>query len=138
MPFALWVAAGSFLLAGVAVLAVMAPRWLIALPAIGLVAFTTWAVASAETPFGIGNGVVPDVVGRDSECDALTALEERGLRWLSFGDLYDRVPARLCDVDEDVSYGSGAPTGIVDQRPEPGTDLGEGGVVRLIRECERP
>lgn len=42
------------------------------------------AAVQAETPLGIGNGVVPDLVGLD-ECTAARKLEERGLRW-RFGD----------------------------------------------------
>ncbi len=38
----------------------------------------------AETPFGLGNGTVPKLVGLD-ECTATRKLEERGLRW-RFGD----------------------------------------------------
>ena len=38
------------------------------------------AFVQAETPFGLGDGIVPALVGREA-CEAERALAERGLTW---------------------------------------------------------
>lgn len=139
MPFALWVAAVSVVAALVAVLAAVWPKGLRVVAAVALAGAAAWPVLAAETPLGIGDGVVPDVRGRD-DCEALRALEERGLRWRfgAAGPVHERVPAELqCSGDvaqEDEDHSNP----IAEQEPSPGTKVGEGGVVRLRRRCEPP
>ena len=86
----------------------------------------------AETPFGVGNGTVPDVVDVD-ECTAVERIEERGLRW--------RFGSRAPVGGQPAACVSGEPLSVADpvlaQRPRPGTDLGEGGLVVLETDCTR-
>lgn len=105
------------------------------LAAIGLIAASTataaWVVA--ETPLGRGDGVMPSLVGRTS-CDGEAALEKRGLRWRYDGP---RSSGRIRTTAS--GDGEGEPTCDVDvirkQAPAPGTDAGEGAVVRLTSSC---
>ena len=68
-------------------------RWV---PRAGLLAFAlglaAFAVAEAETPFGIGDGVVPDLRG-DSLCVATQRLAARGPRWRNTGGRVHASPA---------------------------------------------
>ena len=133
MPLALWVAAGAFAAALVAVLAALAPGGLRYLAAAGVALCLVSAVLAAETPLGIGNGIVPDVRDRHV-CDAYRVLEERGLRWRSSGGpVRQRTPPGDCVERADNALDEGDTVG--EQDPPPGTDLGEGGVVRLGPDC---
>ena len=132
MPFPLWVAAVSFAAMTVVLLSVVWPRGLRVVAAAAVAGAAAWAVLTAETPFGIGDGVVPDVRGRGF-CGATTVLQERGLRWRSFAAVASRVHPRECaGAEEDPA------NPVVEQQPAPGTDLGEGGIVRLRYACEPP
>jgi beta-lactam-binding protein with PASTA domain len=91
-------------------------------------------VCAAETPFGIGDGKVPDLVGKDV-CEASRAAADRGLRW-RYGPGGD-VSAAVLRHDPSVSF-TCADDEVVRQSPGPGTDVGEGGVVTLITECTDP
>ncbi len=128
MPLPLWVAAGSFLVALVGLLAALWPKGLRVLAAVGLVALALWPVSAAETPLAIGNGVVPDLAGVDP-CDATVALEERGLRWSIEGGPV-RSEAGDCEP-ADEEWGNP----VVEHSPAPGTDLADQGVVRLESRC---
>ena len=88
------------------------------------------AGARAETPLGIGDGVVPDLVGED-RCASEQVLAKRDLRW-RYGRT-GRVGREPCDqiIEVDPSEGINCPDTIERQRPREGTDLGEGGVVEL-------
>ncbi len=99
-----------------------------------LLAVVTTAVliVEAETPFGIGNGKVPDLVGLD-ECTAASRLGERDLRW-RFGN---RAPVG----GQPAACASGGLFTTADevlaQRPRAGTELEDGAVVRLETACTR-
>jgi hypothetical protein len=81
-------------------------------------------VVRAETPFGFGNGTVPDLVGFD-ECTATEKLEARELRW-RFGP-HSPIGGRPAScVDTGGGIGSVADA-IVGQRPTPGGPLAEAG-----------
>ena len=96
--------------------------------AVGLVAL--W-IRGAETPFGIGNGRVPDVVGRDL-CSATRALTERGLRW----GYATSTAISATALNESREATPDCSTDIVlRQSPRPGTDVGDGGAVRLATRC---
>lgn len=90
-------------------------------------------LVTAETPLGIGNGTVPDLVGID-ECTATERLAKRGLRW-RFGD---RSPvggvSPRCDTG-DPFWVSTVADPIVGQRPAPGTKLDEDAIVVLETAC---
>lgn len=104
-------------------------------PRIGLVlaaAAAALLIAGAETPFGIGNGKVPDLVGVD-ECTATKRLDKRGLRWRVGDGPVGRVSSS-CTSDEPFFVSTVADR-IEAQRPAPGTDLGEDGVVVLHTDC---
>lgn len=96
-------------------------------------ALAALAFATAETPFGIGNGVVPALTGRDV-CSAEQSLERRALRWRYAGT--DRVLSRAAE-DDPESEPSCRDDAIEAQRPVPGTELGEQGVVTLTSRCSR-
>ena len=91
------------------------------------------AALLAETPFGIGNGRVPDVIGLDA-CDATAAITERGLRWRWRNERgshanaieYEPRASPSCKVDP-----------IDGQAPQPGTKLREGDVVAIETPCTR-
>jgi len=88
------------------------------------------AVVRAETPLGIGDGVVPDLVGED-RCAGEQALAKRNLRW-RYGRT-GRVGRQPCDhiIEDDPSEGIHCPHTIEWQRLPEGTDLGEDGIVEL-------
>jgi hypothetical protein len=137
MSFGLWVGVSSLTAALAAVLAALWPRGLRLLAAALVAGAAVWAVVDAETPFGIGDGVVPDVRGSEG-CEAYVVLSERGLRWTHRdGMVRGRAPADRC-VDAQADDGFDTDNPIVGQHPAPGTDLGEGGVVRLRYGCEPP
>jgi len=89
-------------------------------------------VARAETPFGIGNGTVPRVIGLD-ECSATNKLAARDLRW--------RFGPRAPIGGQPASCIDGGPFSVADdvigQRPAPGTRLQESAVVTLETHCTR-
>jgi hypothetical protein len=89
-------------------------------------------VARAETPFGIGNGTVPRVVGLD-ECSATDKLAARDLRW--------RFGPRAPIGGRPASCIDGGPFSVADdvvgQRPAPGTRLQKSAVVTLETPCTR-
>ena len=88
-------------------------------------------IRAAETPFGIGDGRVPDVVGRDL-CSATHALTERGLRW-RYGTSTETLDEAL-DESRQASFDCSNDM-VLRQSASPGSDLGEGGVVRLATLC---
>jgi hypothetical protein len=91
-------------------------------------------VVRAETPFGIGNGRVPDLVGLD-ECTATDKLADRELRW-RFGP-HAPIGGRPAPcIDTGGGIGSVADE-IVGQRPAPGTRLPASDVVVLETDCTR-
>lgn len=91
-------------------------------------------VRAAETPFGIGNGQVPELVGRDL-CSATTAVAERGLRWRIIGSREARRDGlRQSRQHEPDCTGDE----IVRHSPEPWTRLDEGDVVTLVTVCSDP
>jgi hypothetical protein len=91
-------------------------------------------VVRAETPFGFGNGTVPDLVGLD-ECTATDKLAARELRW-RFGP-HSPIGGRPAScIDTGGGIGSVADE-IVGQRPTPGTRLSESDVVVLETDCTR-
>ncbi len=136
MSFGLWVGASSLAAALAAILAALCPKGLRLLAAALVAGAAVWAVVGAETPFGLGDGVVPDVRGREG-CEAHVALEERALRWAHrHGPVHARAPEGECVAVQDDGFDTHNP--IVEQRPAPGTDLGEGGIVRLRHACEAP
>ena len=91
-------------------------------------------IKGAETPFGIGNGQVPELVGRDL-CSATTAVAERGLRWRITGNGETRSdglrpsPQSSFDCTSDL---------VVRHSPRPRTQLEEGDVVTLVTVCSDP
>jgi hypothetical protein len=134
----LWIAAIALSLALLAIVAAVSLRALAVVVVLAAASIGVAVVRAAETPFGIGDGVVPDVVGLD-DCEAYTLLEKRDLRWITFGRLEERAPGDCDDDDGTFDTGSSSFDGveIVAQRPAAGTDIGEDGVVRLIRRCEQ-
>jgi hypothetical protein len=101
---------------------------LVVLVVLGIAALT---VRAAETPFGIGNGQVPDVVDRGI-CPATRALTERGLRWGFQGepDVYSEAlnpPETSSTPDCKLE--------VLRQSVRPGTQLREGQVIRLATLC---
>ena len=99
---------------------------LVGLVTLGLVGLL---IRGAETPFGIGNNRVPDVVGRDL-CSATRAITERGLRW--------GYPI-LEPFEEAIEAGDDSPPcsfdTVLSQSVKPGAELQEGAVVRLATVC---
>jgi hypothetical protein len=88
----------------------------------------------AETPFGIGNGTVPDLVGVD-ECTATDKLAARELRW-RFGPRAPIGGRPAACIDTGGGIGSVADE-IVGQRPDSGTRLTQAAVVVLETACTR-
>jgi beta-lactam-binding protein with PASTA domain len=95
-----------------------------------LVVVGLWFMAS-ETPFGIGNGKVPSLVGRNM-CAATQSLAKRGLRWHILG-----IPG----IQEKAEHGSAESSfdcyddSVVRQSPKAGAEVGEGGVVTFATVC---
>jgi beta-lactam-binding protein with PASTA domain len=104
--------------------------WIPLISVVTLGIFALWFTQS-ETPFGIGNGEVPNLVGRD-RCDATHALARRGLRWRfpPSAEIQEKAEGRSLGLSPDCSGDT-----LVRQSPGVGTDLGEGGVVVLITSC---
>jgi hypothetical protein len=98
---------------------------ILALLAAGFAAGGVVLVTAAETPFGIGDGVVPDLRGQNW-CTATKRLERRGLRWR-----FDNRPAIHRSAPEDSCVMNPK---VTRQMPAPGNDLGEGSVVVLFLE----
>ncbi len=92
------------------------------------------AIVLAETPFGIGDGTVPALLGQGA-CAAERSLERRGLHWRYEGDPAVRRTATEQDVATDPSCDDDR---IERQWPHPGTELGPGGIVVLRSFCSRP
>ena len=90
-------------------------------------------IRGAETPFGIGNGRVPELVGRDL-CSATTAVAERGLRW-RIVDSRIRDDGLRPSRNETPDCTSDR---VVRQSPAPATRLREGDVVTLVTVCSDP
>lgn len=89
-------------------------------------------VAVAETPFGIGDGTMPEVVGL-GECAATERLRERGLRW-RFGPRSPVGGRPASCVDPGLFSVSDE---VLGQRPQAGKKLGESEVVVLETACTR-
>ena len=88
----------------------------------------------AETPFGIGNGTVPDLIGL-GECTATEKVAARELRW-RFGARAPIGGRPAAFIDAGGGIGSVADE-IVGQRPASGTPLSQSGVVVLETACTR-
>jgi beta-lactam-binding protein with PASTA domain len=101
-------------------------RWV---PRLGFLAVAIAAscsvVAEAETPFGVGNGIVPELRGTDL-CEARERLSKRELRWRFSGDRH------IYSTRPDCANNYGA---VGRQSPRPGTRIGAGGVVTLTPSC---
>jgi len=97
---------------------------------VGVAAVLVLGVVRAETPLGIGDGVVPNLVAKD-RCSGEQALAKRNLRW-RYGST-GRVGGEPCDhiAEDDPSEGQSCADAIEWQRQPEGSDLGEGGVVEL-------
>ena len=103
------------------------------LPLIIVVATSLFALWwwHAETPFGIGNGKVPDLVGRNV-CSATAALAKRELRWRvgTFRVVQTKAEHNVVGESFDCSDDK-----VLRQSPSPGTDVGTGGVVWFATQC---
>jgi len=84
------------------------------------------AVSSAETPFGIGNGRMPDLSGAGSRCEAEAVLAKRGLHWRDHWT--DKLRAKACDQDA----AGACPGRVLSQWPAPGTRVPEDHVVWFV------
>ena len=91
------------------------------------------AFAAAETPFGIGNGRVPALVGQ-SVCSGERSLERRGLRWRYKGT---EVMQRKASRQDPGSEPSCEDDPIERQWPRPGARLCRGEIVVLQSRCSR-
>jgi beta-lactam-binding protein with PASTA domain len=91
-------------------------------------------VKGAETPVGIGNGQVPELIGRDL-CSATTAVAERGLRWRIIGGREARSDGLRPSRQDSFDCTSDR---VVRQTPERGTRLDQGDVIALVTVCSDP
>lgn len=93
------------------------------------------AVSRAETPFGIGNGRMPDLSGHASRCGAERVLAKRELRWRDHWT--DELRAKPC---EDPDPSRGCRSSILSQSPAPGTRVAPGHIVWFVpvTSCDAP
>jgi len=84
------------------------------------------AMSSAETPFGVGNGRMPDLSRAGSRCEAEALLAKRGLHWRDHWT--DELRTEACDHDA----AHACPGRILSQWPAPGTRVPEDHVVWFV------
>ena len=93
--------------------------------------FIAWALSTPDL-LGTGDGKVPDVVG-DDMCDATEKITRRELRWR----IGEQTSSARLEANPESSF-TCADDDVVRQRPAPGTELGDGGVVTLVTVCSDP